>query len=105
MSALAWTGGNAPVFWILKPGEHYVRDVCFAQIYQGHNSWTGFPEQLTTGGSMKVKMKAIFEVTIDKSYNGSGEALLWHGRIESQPVTCWVYDKRSMQIHPSAYGE
>ena len=29
---VAWTD-NAPVYWILKPGEHYVRDVCLAQIY------------------------------------------------------------------------
>jgi len=96
-----WTD-NAPVYWILKPGEHYVRDVCFAQIYQGQRSWTGFPERLNQGQNLKVRMKAIFEVTTDKSFDG---APLWHGRIESQPVTCIIFDNRSMQIDPSAYGE
>jgi hypothetical protein len=97
----AWTD-NAPVHWILKPGEHYVRDICLAQIYQGQNSWTGFPERLNQGQNLKVKMKAIFEVTIDKGAYGE---LLWHGRIESQPVTCTIFDNRSRQIDPSPYGE
>jgi hypothetical protein len=96
-----WTD-NAPVHWVLKPGEHYVRDICFAQIYQGQNSWTGFPEQLTNGGNLKVKMKAVFEVDIDKSSDG---VPLWHGRIESQPVTCTIFDNRSRLIYPSPYGE
>ena len=97
-----WTDDNAPVYWILKPGENYVRDICFAQIYQGQNSWTGFPERLNQGQDLKVKMKAIFEVAIDKGFDG---AALWHGRIESQPVTCRIFDNRSRQIYPSAYGE
>jgi hypothetical protein len=96
-----WTD-NAPVHWILKPGEHYVRDICFAQIYQGRNSWVGFPKQLTVGGNLKVKMMAIFEVTIDKGAYGEP---LWHGRIESPPVTCIIFDNRSRLIYPSPYGE
>jgi hypothetical protein len=93
---------NAPVHWILKPGEHYVRDICFAQIYQGQNSWTGFPDRLNQGQNLKVKMKAIFEVTIDK---GVYDEPLWHGRIESPPVTCRLFDNRSRLMYPSPYGE
>jgi hypothetical protein len=96
-----WTD-NARVHWILKPGEHYVRDICFAQIYQGQNSWIGFPKRLTDGGNLKVKMKAIFEVILDKGAFGEP---LWHGRIESAPVTCIIFDNRSRQIYPSPYGE
>jgi hypothetical protein len=95
-----WTD-NAPVYWILKSGEHYVRDICFAQIYQGQNSWSGFPERLSTGQNLKVKMKAIFEVNLDKGE----DTALWHGRIESQPVMCRMFDDRSRQIDPSPYGE
>ncbi len=51
---------------------------------------------------MKVKMKAIFEVTIDKGAYGEP---LWHGRIESPPVTCIIFDNRSRLIDPSPYGE
>jgi len=97
----AWTD-NAQVHWILKPDEHYVRDICFAQIYQGQNSWAGFPERLNQGQDLKVKMKAIFEVKIDKSFDG---APLWHGRIESQPTVCRIFDNRSRLIYPSSYGE
>jgi hypothetical protein len=97
----AWTD-NAPVYWILKPGEHYVRDICFAQIYQGTNSWQGFPDELNIGGSLKVRMKAIFETTTDKSFEG---APLWHGRIESQPVICRIRDIRSIPVALSPYGE
>lgn len=93
---------NAPAYWVVKPGEHYVRDICFAQIYQGRDSWAGFPEQLNEGGNLKVKMKAIFEVTIDKSFDS---ALLWHGRIESQPIICRINDIRSREVAPSPYGE
>jgi hypothetical protein len=93
---------NAPVHWILKPGEHYVRDICFAQIYQGQNTWAGFPERLKQGQDLKVKMKAIFEDTLDKGAYGEP---LWHGRIESQPVTCIIFDNRSRLIYPSSYGE
>jgi hypothetical protein len=96
-----WTD-NAPVHWVLKPGESYVRDICFAQIYEGQNSWAGFPKELTNGGNLKVKMKAIFEETIDTSYDG---APLWHGRIESQPVVCRIFDTRSTFVDPSPYGE
>jgi hypothetical protein len=96
-----WTD-NAPVYWILKPGEHYVRDICFAQIYQGQDSWTGFPNELTNGGNLKVKMKAIFQVAIDKGFDS---APLWHGRIESQPIVCRIFDNRSTLIYLSPYGE
>lgn len=96
-----WTD-NAPVYWVLKPGQQYVRDICFAQIYQGQKSWAGFPEQLTDGGNLKVKMKAIFEVRIDRS---ADNAPLWHGRIESQPIICRILDSRSERIAPSPYGE
>jgi hypothetical protein len=95
-----WTD-NGPAYWILKPEEYYVRDVCFAQIYQGQDSWAGFPKELRDGGNLKVTMKAIFEVTID-TFDG---ATLWHGRIESQPVTCRIFDNRSAHIYPSPYGE
>jgi len=88
-------------YW-LKPGESYVREICFAQIYQGQNSWAGFPKELTNGGNLKVKMKAIFAVDIDTSYDG---APLWHGRIESQPVVCRIFDGRSTFVDPSPYGE
>jgi hypothetical protein len=97
---------NAAVYWILKPGEHYVRDICFAQIYQEKNSWTGFPEQLTTGGNEKFKLKAIFEVAIDEGLGPSFNPVpLWHGRIESQPVVCRIFDNRATFIFPSPYGE
>jgi hypothetical protein len=29
-----WTD-NAPVYWVVKPGEHYVRDICFAKFIRG----------------------------------------------------------------------
>jgi hypothetical protein len=95
-TSVSWLD-NAPVYWVLKPGEDYVRDICFAQIDQGEKSWAGFPEQLTNGGNLKVKMKAIFEVTLDKGFDG---APLWHGRIESQPVVCRIFDNRSQYIYP-----
>jgi len=97
-----WCTDNGPVHWVLKPGESYVREICFAQIYQGQNSWAGFPKELTNGGNLKVKMKAIFAVDIDTSYDG---APLWHGRIESQPVVCRIFDGRSTFVDPSPYGE
>src|ERR1043166_1201446 len=84
-------GTDGVAYCILKPGEHDVREVCFAEIDFGQNSWWGFPEELAGGGSMKVKMNAVLEVTKDKSFF---DAPLWHGRIASPPVTCEIRDSR-----------
>src|ERR1044071_4579368 len=93
-SAVALTD-NGPAYWILKPDEHYVRDVCFAEIYQGQNSWWGFPEKLSAGGYTKFTMKAIFEVVLEEATRGEP---LWHGRIESPPVVCEIRDDRPVEL-------
>lgn len=77
---------NGLVCWILKPGEHYVREVCFGQIYQGEHSWLGLPENHR--GYLTVEMKAVFELNIEKDDEGRD---LWHGRIESEPIVCVLY--------------
>jgi hypothetical protein len=99
--ARAWRSNGLP-FWILKTGEIYVKDVCFAQVYQEQDAWVGFPQQLNHEDGTLFEMKAIFELVPPGTPWG---VPLWHGRIESRPVRCRIRDIRSMSVGPSSYGE
>lgn len=89
---IAWKD-NGLAYWTLKPKEYYVIDVCLGEPGKQGNreSWSGFPDLANHGGTRKVKMKAIFEFNIEKHLQN---VLLWHGRIESQTITCRIRDIR-----------
>jgi len=93
---VAWVD-NGLIWWILKPGEHYVQDVCFGEITQGHAGWSAFPDLKYRGGTLKVKMKAIFELDTGNLQGRlpgiSGAIPLWNGRIESKPITCRIWEQ------------
>jgi hypothetical protein len=99
---VAWVD-NGLTWWILKPGEHYVQDVCFGEITQGHAGWSGFPDLKYRGGTLKVKMNAVFELNtgtlkgrlpvFTNGLPGVQTISLWNGRIESKPITCRIWEQ------------
>lgn len=77
---VAWAD-NGPAFWTLKPGEHLVIDVNFGSK-EFLQKWVGLPEV----NNSKFTMKAVYEI----HDVAAARQPVWNGRIESQPITCWL---------------